>query len=205
MTIDTTQAENLFNALYGEIKGYSISTEAREKSGIDTSRLLYGELPFSTWKEIVEHANPKKDGVVFYLGSGTGRIVMAAYLAFDFRKAIGVELLKGLHDKACEVKENFEKNFKSQIVEHVAGRELELIQGSLFDVDLKEADFIFMNHPFKDGDEFLQLEAKFLSELKPGTKIATIIRSLKNPAFKQLGSKTYKFSWGDSTAHFHEV
>lgn len=205
MTIDLTQAENLFNALYGEIKGYSVSTEARAKSGIDTSRLLYGELPFGTWKEIVEQANPKKDGVVFDLGSGTGRIVMASYLGFDFRKAIGIELLEGLHNKACEVKESFEKNFKSEIADHVANRELQLIHGSLFDADLREADFIFMNHPFKDGEEFLQLEAKFLKELKPGTKIVTIIRSLKNPAFKQLGSKTYKFSWGDSTAHFHEV
>lgn len=205
MTIDAIQAENLFNKLYGEVKGYSVSTEARAKSGLDTSRFLYGELPFTTWKEIVEHANPKKDGVLFDLGSGTGRIVMASHLAFNFRKAIGVELLKGLHDKACEVKENFEKNFKTEISDQLIGRELKLVEANIFDVDLREADFIFMNHPFKDGEEFVKLEEKFLAELKSGTKIATIIRSLKNPAFKQLGSKTYKFSWGDSTTHFHEV
>lgn len=202
---DLTLAGNIFNSLYGEINGYEISTAARNSSGLDTSKLLYGELPFETWVKIVEHIKPNLEGVFFDLGSGTGRVVMASHLVFNFRKAIGVELLKGLHDKACEVKENFEKNFKSQIANQVMGHELSFINASLFDVDLTEADMIFMNHPFKDGEEFLRLEEKFLKELKSGTKIATIIRSLKNPAFKQLGSQTHKFSWGDSTVHFCEV
>ena len=72
-------------------------------------------------------------------------------------------------------------------------------------IDLHEADFIFMNHPFKEGDDFARLEEKFLNELKPGTKIVTVIRALQNPMFKYLGKETYKFSWGDSTAHFAEV
>lgn len=203
--INATYAETLFNYLYGQINGYDVSNAARRKFTSDTSKFLYGELPFTTWQQIVEHANPKKDGVFFDLGSGTGRVVVASHLLYDFKKSIGVELLDGLHDKAMEVKENFEKTIKPQVEKQVEGRELQFIKSDIFAVDLREADFIFMNHPFKDGEVFMKLEEKFLSELKPGTKIVTIIRALRNPAFKSLGSQTYKFSWGDSTAHFFEV
>lgn len=203
--IDPNYAETLFNHLYGNINGYQVSRDARISSGIDTEKLLYGELPFSSWKQIVEKANPKKDGVFFDLGSGTGRIIFASYLAFNFKKSIGVELLEGLHKKALEVDAEFEKNIRSKISNDLQDRKIEFHLKNIFDADLREADFIFMNHPFKDGEIFAQLEDKFLSELKKGTKIVTIIRSLKNPNFKNLGSQTFEFSWGSSSAHFFEV
>lgn len=205
LVINATYAETLFNYLYSSINGYDVSNHARRKFGSDTSKFLYGELPFTTWQQIVEHVNPKKDGVFFDLGSGTGRVVVASHLLYDFKKSIGVELLDGLHNKALEVKENFDKTIKPQVEKEVVGRELQFIKSDIFAADLHEADFIFMNHPFKDSDVFMRLEDKFLKELKPGTKIVTIIRALRNPAFKNLGSKTFKFSWGDSTAYFFEV
>lgn len=204
--INPSYAETLFNHLYGHVKGYAISTAARAASPeIDTESTLYGELPFETWQEIVGFVQPNLDGVFFDLGSGTGRIVMASHLLYNFRKSIGVEFLKGLHDAACEVKEDFEINVKPQVLEHVANREIEFRLGDIFKTDLSEADFIFMNHPFKESETFMQLEEKFLTELKSGSKIVTTIRALRDPRFKKLGSQTFKFSWGNSTAHFFEV
>jgi ABC-type lipoprotein release transport system permease subunit len=203
--IDFNYAQTLFNYLYGNINGYKVSTQARKNSGLDTEKLLYGELPFETWREMVERVNPKKDGVFFDLGSGTGRVVVQSHLLFDFKKCVGVELLEGLHNKALEVQKEFEKSIEPQILTHVKDRQLSFLNASIFDTDLSEADLILMNHPFKDGELFLQLEEKFLRELKPKTKIITIIRALRNKAFKSLGSQSFKFSWGDSTAHFFEV
>jgi SAM-dependent methyltransferase len=202
--IDASQAENIFNSLYSGINGYDISNSARKEFSGDTANFLYGELPFQTWIKIVEQTNPKQDGVFFDLGSGTGKVVIASYMLFNFKKIIGVELLDGLHDKAVEIKEIFDKTIRPQVAESLKGREMKLVKESFFDTDLREADFVFMNHPFKDGPEFVRLEEKFLDELKPGTKITTIIRSLKNPKFKQLGSQSHQFSWGDSTVHFCE-
>lgn len=203
--ITPSYAHTLFNHLYGHINGYGVSNAARAKSGQNTEKLLYGELPFETWQQIVERAAPKSDGIFFDLGSGTGRIIMASYLLFNFKKSIGIELLEGLHSKALEVKDDFDKVIKPQVEKYIFGRELTFINDDIFQTDLREADFIFMNHPFKEGDNFARLEEKFLNELKPGTKIVTTIRALQNPRFKSLGSATYKFSWGDSTAHFAEV
>lgn len=205
--IDPIYCETLFNYLYSEIDGYSVSHAAREvhnKSEV-TENFLYGELPFKTWKEIVERANPKKDGVFFDLGSGTGRVVISSHMLFNFKKSIGVELLKGLHDKACEINKIYETEVKPRILEYVENRELQFLNKDIFDIDLREADFILMNHPFKDNGLFDNLEAKMIKELKSGSKIVTTIRALKNPAFKQLGSKKYNFSWGESTAYFHEI
>lgn len=199
--------ETLFNFLYSDINGYSLSHKAREAHDDKEiiKELLYGEVPFAVWREIVEKTNPKKDGVFFDLGSGTGRVVMESHIVFDFKKSIGVELLKGLHDKACEVKDKFDKFVKPKILNQLKDRELQFVNANIFAVDLREADLIFMNHPFKDRELFEKLEEKFLKELKPQTKIVTTIRSLNNRTFKDLGSKKYEFSWGESTIYFHEV
>ena len=197
-------AAKLFGILYDNVDGYSVSHEARANH-VNGIEIMYGELPFATWSAIVEAANPKKDGVFMDVGSGTGRVVLQSHLLFDFNKSIGVELLPGLHKKALQVQEIFEKNVKPQILNHVIGRELQLINKNIFDVDLSEVDFLFMNHPFKDKELFKKLEEKFLRELKSGTKIVTIIRALESNSFKSLGSKKYQFSWGDSTAYFHEI
>ena len=83
--LDQTLAEKYFNQLYGEINGYGVSNKARIDEG-KTEGLLYGEIPFSTWKEIVMMANPKHESVFFDLGSGTGRVIMQSHLLFNFQK-----------------------------------------------------------------------------------------------------------------------
>lgn len=203
--INPLQAETIFNHLYANINGYSVSNQARESSGINTEKLLYGELPFETCQKMIEFIKPKPESVFFDLGSGTGRVVLAFYLLFNFKKCVGVELLSGLHNKACEINSEFNKNASPQLAGYINNRELQFLRGDIFATDLREADLIFMNHPFKEGEGFNKLEEKFLAELKPGSKIITTIRALKNPLFKNLGSQTYKFSWGDSTAHFFEI
>jgi precorrin-6B methylase 2 len=205
---DLEYLEQSFNWLFGHINGKEISKIAKaEHAGSEPFKevILYGELPFQTWIEIVEQAQPKKDGVFFDLGSGTGRIIMQSHLIFDFKKIIGIELLEPLHTKACQIRKDFEEQIKIQIPDFIKDRELHLIQQDFFNSDLREADFIFMNHPFKDRGSFEPLEAKFLNELKPGTKIVTIIRKLNHPAFKHLHSQKYNFSWGEASTHFHEV
>ncbi len=205
MSLDRVYAETLFNYLYSGIDGYQISRDARIRAKFNTDSLLYGELSFGAWEKIVMRANPKKDGVFFDLGSGTGRVVFASYLNFNFVKTIGIELLEGLHNKACAVKDTFEKNIKNQILSQINGREINFFLQDIFAANLREADFIFMNHPFKEGDDFLKLEEKLLQELRPKSKIVTTIRPLKNSAFKNLGSEKFEFSWGKSEAYFFET
>lgn len=203
--LDQNYAETLFNYFYGNIDGYKISKNARNAVTNDTERFLYGEVPFETLIDIFKKSQPKENAVFYDLGSGTGRIVFQSYLLFNFKKSVGVEFLEGLHNQAIKTKEIFDKKVDFRVKEELKNKEIEFINNDIMKIDLRDADFIFMNHPFKDGEEFVALENKFLNELKPGTKITTTIRSLKNPAFKYIDKKTFKFSWGDSTCHFFEI
>lgn len=189
----------LFKSLYDNVNGYEVSRIAHKKL-TNGENFLYGEITFYDWKIIVDRINPKKDGVFFDLGCGTGKAIIASHLLFNFRKSIGIELLEGLYSAALEIKENLEKTEQKN-----DGRELQFVKENIFDVDLSEADLIFLNYPLKKEQDFLRLEEKFLSELKPGTKIIATIRALKNPSFKSLGRHKYKFSWGRSIAYFYEV
>jgi hypothetical protein len=122
-------AEQYFNQLYSDINGYGISNAARAEAGI-TEGLLYGEIPFATWKAIVMKADPKHDGVFFDLGSGTGRVVMQSHLLFNFKKSVGVELLAGLHNQAYKITEKFAKEIEPLVREEIGNRELRLFNQS---------------------------------------------------------------------------
>ena len=167
--------------------------------------LLYGEIPFETWQEIVRRVKPNLDGVFYDLGSGIGKVAMQSHLLYNFKKSIGVELLDGLHNKALEVERNFDKLIKPQISKDLGNNELILRKDDILTTDFSDGDFILLSHPFKDEEKFLELEEKFLTTLKPKTKIVTLIRFLRNEKFKELGFRNFEFGWGKSAAYFYEI
>ena len=78
----------LFHSLYKNVDGYQISFQARQKLSENSSDLTYGEIPFVSWRQIILRANPQNGGVFFDLGSGSGRVVLASHLLFNFRKSL---------------------------------------------------------------------------------------------------------------------
>ena len=203
--INPLYAQTLFNFLYSKVDGYTIASASQGALPGSREELLYGEIPFTTWQKIVERIKPKDDAVFFDLGSGTGRVVLQSHMIFNFKKSVGIELLDGLHNKALEVEATFDKIIKPQISKHLADKEMLFRKDNILHVDYSEADFLLLSHPFKEEDDFLFLEEKFLRELKPKTKIVALIRYLRNDKFKDLGFGTYNFSWGKSTAYFYEI
>ncbi len=198
------RASLLFNSLYKNVNGCKISISARKKLS-NKSDFLYGEINLLSWKKIVERANPKKDGVFFDLGSGTGKSVIASHLLFNFRKSIGIELITELHEQALKIKENLKKIIDPKTQTHVSNRELEFIQGDIFEIDLREADFIFLNYHIRKSKKFLDFEQQLLEQLKPRSKIVTTLKPLQNSAFRQCDHQNYKFSWGSAPVYFYEV
>ena len=201
------QGALIYHSLYEKVSGYKASRDAIKNNFNDDfgNKFLYGDLPLTTWNAIVNKANPKKDAVFFDLGSGIGKAVILSHLIFDFRKSIGVELLSGLYDKSCEIMEQLEAKIKPDFARYLEGREMIFINDNIFNINLSDADFIFLNYPLGDEGSFLFLEKKFLDELRPQTKIVTTIRNLKNPAFKLFDSTRYKFSWGQAETYFYEI
>jgi cyclopropane fatty-acyl-phospholipid synthase-like methyltransferase len=103
-------------------------------------------------------AHVTSDDVVIDLGSGDGRIVIAAAKQYGAR-GIGVELDGGL------VKEARDRARKAGVSDRVA-----FIQGDLFKADLSQATVVTLYLSFSVNR---RLESKLMSELKPGARVVS--------------------------------
>ena len=104
-------------------------------------------------------ANVGKDDVVYDLGSGDGRIVIAAVRDFGARRAVGIEI------DPNRIRKSRENAQKAGVTERV-----EFIQGDLFTTNFRQASVVtvFLGHKPN-----IKLRPKMLSILKPGTRIVS--------------------------------
>ncbi len=100
-----------------------------------------------------------KDDVVYDLGSGDGRIVIAAVRDFGARRAVGIEI------DPQRIRESRENAQKAGVTERV-----EFIQGDLFANDFREASVVTL---FLGHEPNIKLRPKMLSILKPGSRIVS--------------------------------
>jgi SAM-dependent methyltransferase len=108
--------------------------------------------------EMLKLANVTSNDVVYDLGSGDGRLVIAAAQLFGAR-AVGVEL------DAKLVQDSREAAAKAG----VAGRAT-FVWGDLFEVDLRPATAVML---YLTAEMNLKLRPRLLSELKPGTRVVS--------------------------------
>ena len=104
-------------------------------------------------------ANVGKDDVVYDLGSGDGRIVIAAVRDFGARRAVGIEI------DPERVRESRDNAQKAGVTDRV-----ELIQGDLFTTDFRQASVVTL---FLGHESNIKLRPKMLSILKPGSRIVS--------------------------------
>jgi cyclopropane fatty-acyl-phospholipid synthase-like methyltransferase len=108
--------------------------------------------------KMLEMAKVTKDDVVYDLGSGDGRIVIAAAKHFGAR-AVGIELERHL------VAEAEEKARQAGVADRVR-----FVHGDIFESDLSAASVVTL-YLFPAVNE--KLRPKLLRELKPGSRIVS--------------------------------
>jgi SAM-dependent methyltransferase len=118
----------------------------------------FATTPHKVVKEMLKLAEVKKDDVVYDLGSGDGRIVIAAARNFGAR-GVGVELDKEL------VAESVKNAKESGVAERV-----KFLEEDFFTVDLRDATVVTLYLLPQLNERLLP---KFLKELKPGSKIVS--------------------------------
>lgn len=121
--------------------------------------------PFDpTPQEIVERmlalANLRSGELLYDLGAGDGRVVIAAAKKFGIR-AVGYEIDPGLVKLARE-------NVKKQRVEHL----VEIRQEDFLGADLSSASVVTLYLSY-DGN--LALRSKLMNELRPGTRVVSYV------------------------------
>jgi trans-aconitate methyltransferase len=121
------------------------------------------DVPYVPTKEpivdrMLQMANVKPGDVLYDLGCGDGRIVIAAAKRFGIR-GVGIDIDP---QRIAEAQENARKA-------GVADR-VKFIEGDLFDADIKEATVMTL---YLLPDVNLRLRPKLLSDLRPGTRIVS--------------------------------
>ena len=118
----------------------------------------FATTPHKVVKEMLKLAEVNKDDVVFDLGSGDGRIVIAAARDFGGR-GVGVELDKEL------IAESVQNAKEEGVTERV-----KFLEEDFFKVDLRDATVVTL---YLLPQLNARLLPKFLKELKPGSKIVS--------------------------------
>jgi predicted RNA methylase len=115
-------------------------------------------------------AGVRADDVVYDLGSGDGRIVIAAVRDFKAKRAVGIELRDDLANKA-----------RIEIRKHNLEGRVEVIHGDALKVNVSEADVVTLYLTSK-GNEMLR--PKLEKELKPGARVVSL--DYKIPGWKPI-------------------
>lgn len=118
----------------------------------------FATTPHKVVKEMLKLAEVNKDDVVFDLGSGDGRIVIAAARDFGAR-GVGVELDKEL------VAESAQNAKEAGVAERV-----KFLEEDFFAIDLRDATVVTL---YLLPQLNARLLPKFLKEMKPGSKIVS--------------------------------
>lgn len=110
------EAKAIYDSLvqaYPTTLGKAVSKKERDESGMKDSTLVYGEIMFETFGTIIEkikkiYGKPNvgasgpsgvlqsRGGIFYDLGSGTGKVVIAAAVLHNFDVCYGIETLEGL-------------------------------------------------------------------------------------------------------------
>lgn len=108
---------------------------------------------------MLELAHTRADDIHYDLGSGDGRIVVAAARDFHVKKGVGVDL------DPLRIAEANENAKKSGVSDRVTFH-----RGDLFQMDFKEASVLTM---YLLPAINLQLRPKILSEMRPGSRVVS--------------------------------
>lgn len=179
--------------LYKDVNPYQISIQARKNLGMEDKNLVYGEVKIITFLEILNDLSPAPDTIFYDLGSGCGKQVIAASLAFPFKKVVGVELLSELHE--ISLKKLSELNLNEQ--------KISFIKQNYFETDISDADIILINATCIDTENWQKLTEK-LVEAKTTCKLCVITKRIKHEAFKLLSQNMELMSWGYATVRLYE-
>ena len=120
--------------------------------------IFYVPTPEDVVTAMLNIARVKADDIVFDLGSGDGRIVIAAAREFG-AKGVGVEI----DPKYIQQSQQKAKDFG-------VSDKVTFIQGDLFEIEFRDATVITL---YLSPELNLKLKPRFLNELKPGTRIVS--------------------------------
>lgn len=195
--MDRDQIRQTFDRLYENVNGYSLSHQARRRLSTEERSLVYGEVIPEGFLDVLARAEPKEGETFYDLGSGTGRAVILAALAFPFARLVGIELLDTLHDAAESVRRRFESDVRPALAGAGRTAVLELRAGDFLEAELSDADVVFMQSNCFEPSLLRALMQKF-ERLPPGVRILALGQFLNATHLALVDTGPCELGWGES-------
>ncbi|CAK94898.1 unnamed protein product (macronuclear) [Paramecium tetraurelia] len=169
----------------------------------NSKQICLKQKEFTSLSVVFQQVSPKKGGVFYDLGSGIGKSVIAASLMHQFDICKGIEFLHSLHEQACKLKQEVEKQ-KSLIEEEMEQigikdyhqPKIEFINGDFQELDWSDGTFLFASTTCFEPDLMNQLSKK-AEDLKEGSYFITVTKTLEpQTCWDLIKSIQVQLSWG---------
>jgi SAM-dependent methyltransferase len=137
---------------------YQFLAQAQPRKPAQQPDVIYVPTPYEVVDDMLRLANVGKNDILYDLGSGDGRIAIAAAKKFGIR-AVGIDIDP---QRISEANENARKAGVTHLVE--------FRQEDLFKADFREATVVTL---YLLPDLNVKLRPRLWDELKPGTRIVS--------------------------------
>jgi len=165
--VRSAEVERLAKKFYGFFSSVKTSIGEGDRALFRThqSQSTYGFLTFEGMDDMLIDEETKEK--VFYdLGSGVGKPPVAAIMLFpELQKVVGIELSGERHTYATKaLKELLDKKVRDKV---------QLIHGSMLDVDISDADLVYISSLCFSRDFLKRLGSHLDTCLREGTTVMT--------------------------------
>lgn len=178
--------------LYQNIDSIGVAQRAWQQRKFRDYAFIYGEVDIISFISILEAAHPKSGQIFYDLGSGAGKAVFTAALAFDFAACKGIELVPELYQLSIQLQQQLPE----------LNKRIEFVNADFLTVDLTDADIVFINAACFMGETWQAITMK-LKQLRPGTRIILGSKALTDPAFSLMEEKLRYMSWGTALVRIY--
>jgi SAM-dependent methyltransferase len=166
--------------------------------------LIYGEVNTLSFAALLAKAAPKKDEIFYDLGAGAGKAVFTAALLYEFKKVVGIECLKPLYDCCLE----YEKKLLVAPIfhRHYPHNPLNIkwVCADYCELDFYEADILLLQAAGLMKAPLNVLIHKIV-QLKTGSRLILISKSVSHPSLKKIHQGYYLMSWGQTLVNVYQI
>jgi SAM-dependent methyltransferase len=144
------------------------------------------------------------ENAIFYdLGSGLGKVVIAASLLYPFSKVIGIEILEPLFNCSKKRQANLLKlhnESKQKCI--MMAKDIDFVHGSFLTTSWADADVIFCHGTCLSDSEWSEISLA-AEKLKQGAYFISTSHILHTALFEVINNQTFRMSWGTCTLYIH--
>jgi SAM-dependent methyltransferase len=167
--------------------------------------LGYGEVTPKAVIEILNFLRSKslllqEDSIIADLGSGNGRVLLAAATASSVQKAIGIEILEPLHVQALANHQEWDRlNLdSSQTVFDFKCADFTK------DTQWMEAQLVFLHATVFEA-ELMKVLNELCSQCREGTIFVVVTKRLEATNIRTVGEMRLEMDWGQATVYVQRL